>query len=98
MISSKYGIDYGAIIEALGPHPNTIGISGDFHIDHIIPVSAFDLTDPAQIKIAFAPENHQWLLARDNRKKYSNIPPINDVPNELISMMERHNIGPFIHA
>lgn len=73
MTSRKYGIDYGAIIEHLGPHPNTIGIAGDFHIDHIIPLSAFDLTDPEQIKIAFAPENHQWLEAKANLAKHNKI-------------------------
>ncbi len=73
MLSKKYGIDYKAIIEYLGPHPNIPGIKGDFHIDHIIPLSAFDLNDPEQIKLAFAPENHQWLRARDNKVKRNKI-------------------------
>ncbi len=73
MVSSKYGIDYKAIIEHLGPHPNTRGIKGKFHIDHIIPLSAFDLNDPEQIKLAFAPGNHQWLRAKDNMVKRNHI-------------------------
>ena len=71
--SQQYGIDYKAIIEHLGPHPNTRGIKGDFHIDHIIPLSAFDLNDPEQVKLAFAPENHQWLRAKDNKIKKNHI-------------------------
>lgn len=73
MLSKKYGIDYAAIIAYLGPHPNTRGISGDFHIDHIIPLSAFDLNDPEQIKLAFAPGNHQWLRAKENKVKKNRI-------------------------
>lgn len=73
MSSKKYGIDYGAIIAHLGPHPNTLGIKGKFHIDHIVPLSIFDLNDPEQIKLAFAPENHQWLEAKKNMKKHNKI-------------------------
>jgi len=32
-------------------------------------LSSFDLTDASQISLAFAPENHQWLQAKDNLKK-----------------------------
>lgn len=62
--ADEYGIDYKAIIEHLGPMPD-----GDFQIDHIIPLSRFDFNDLAQIKIAFSPENHQWLSAEENLKK-----------------------------
>jgi hypothetical protein len=37
-------------------------------------LSAFNFDNPEQVKLAFAPENHQWLLATDNfskRDKYS---------------------------
>ena len=74
MSSKKYGIDYGAIIKHLGLHPNNLGIKGEFHIDHIIPLSSFDLNDLEQIKIAFAPENHQWLTARENLVKSAKMP------------------------
>jgi hypothetical protein len=65
-ISSKYGIDYKGIIEHLKPFPKDIS---KYHIDHIKPLISFDLTDLEQIKIAFAPENHQWLLKEDNLRK-----------------------------
>lgn len=64
MSTSKYGIDIAGIIKHLGKKPD-----GDYHIDHVRPLSSFDLNDPAQILEAFAPENHQWLLAEDNLRK-----------------------------
>ncbi len=91
--SSKYGIDYKAIIDHLGPHPNTLGVEGDFHIDHIIPVSAFNLNDLEQVKIAFAPSNHRWLPAHENRLKNASLPSADIVPVELLAMLENHNIG-----
>lgn len=91
--SMQYGIDYGAIIAYLGPHPNTLGVEGDFHIDHIVPVSYFDLDDPAQVLIAFSPENHQWLLAEINRFKSNNMPSIDQIPIEILTLLENQNIG-----
>ncbi len=96
--ASEYGIDYKAIIAHLGSHPNTRGIQGDFHIDHIIPVSAFDLTDLDQVKIAFAPSNHRWLKAHDNLAKHSKIPSADIVPVELLAMLENHNLGIMANA
>ncbi len=64
--SSKYGIDYQKIIEHLKPFPEDIS---SYHVDHIKPLCIFDLTDPEEIKKAFSPENHQWLLASENMSK-----------------------------
>lgn len=66
VVISEYGINYDAIIEHLGPCP---GNHAEYHIDHIRPLESFDLTDPDQIREAFAPENHQWLTAEDNMSK-----------------------------
>jgi hypothetical protein len=63
MSSNQYGINYENIIEHLKPFPKDVK---KYHIDHIKPLCSFDLSDPDQIKIAFAPENHQWLLAEEN--------------------------------
>jgi hypothetical protein len=70
MSSRKYGIDYAKIIEHLKPFPEDLS---KYHVDHIIPLSSFDLTKPEQIKIAFAPENHQWLLEFDNLSKHNKL-------------------------
>lgn len=64
--ADEYGIDYGAIINHLGPRPNG---GKKYVIDHILPLCSFDLTDPEQIKKAFAPENHRWLPRVENIKK-----------------------------
>jgi len=66
--SSKYGINYQAIIEHLRPFPEKLS---EYHIDHIKPLCSFDLTKPEQIKKAFAPSNHQWLTIQENLKKGS---------------------------
>jgi len=42
-----------------------------YHIDHIKPLCSFNLNDPEEIKKAFAPENHQWLLVFENLSKGS---------------------------
>lgn len=70
MSSRKYGIDYRAIVEHLGPCP-ALG----FHIDHIIPLSVFDFDNPTHVRAAFAPENHQWLPAHDNLSKSDHYSP-----------------------
>lgn len=64
--SDEYGISYAAIIEHLKPFPINSKL---YHIDHIIPLCAFDLNDPIQIQAAFAPENHQWLTSTQNMSK-----------------------------
>lgn len=57
----KYGIDVTAITEAIGPKP---GIN--YHLDHIIPLCAFDYADEIQIKASWHPKNLQWILAKEN--------------------------------
>ena len=66
MKAKDYNINYELIIEHLKPFPENIT---KYHIDHIIPLSWFDLNDEEQIKIAFAPKNHQWLTPEQNLKK-----------------------------
>jgi hypothetical protein len=63
-----YGVDYAAIIARLGPCP---GLRAEWHIDHVRPLSSFDLSDPMQLAAAFAPKNLQWLPATENILKGS---------------------------
>lgn len=46
----------------------------DVHIDHIIPLSYFDLTDPVNQRIACHHSNLQVLTAEDNLKKADKLP------------------------
>jgi hypothetical protein len=57
------GVDYAAIIAHLGPCPGPRHL---WHVDHVRALAMFDLTDSDQIRLAFAPKNHQWLTAHDN--------------------------------
>ena len=66
IMGSSKGISYGAIIEHLKPFPKDLS---KYHIDHIKPLCTFELTDPKEVKKAFAPENHQWLTAHENLSK-----------------------------
>lgn len=45
-----------------------------WHVDHIVPVSAFDLTDHEQQRAAFHFTNLQPLWAKDNLKKSDKVP------------------------
>lgn len=67
--SKKYGIDYGAIVKKLTPLPFPIEERSRWHIDHIKPCHAFDLTKSEEVKKCFAPENLQWLPAKENISK-----------------------------
>ena len=70
--SDEYGINYKAIIEHLKPFPKDRHL---YHIDHIKPLCSFNFINKdstqnlEEIKKAFDPENHQWLLKEDNLSK-----------------------------
>ena len=89
MSSKECGIDYKAIIKYLGLHPNILGIKGEFHIDHIYPLSRFDLNNPEHIKVVFDSLNHQWLTAEENLKKGNKIPKQCDIPDTLSKRFDR---------
>ena len=63
---SKYPIDMPAIIEHLGSPPDN---GKKYHIDHILPLKAFDHNDNEMIRMCWAPKNLQWLEASHNLVK-----------------------------
>ena len=56
------------IIDRIGPRP-----SDDFHLDHIIPLSVFDLTQEIHRTLANSPENLRWLLGKENLSKKDSV-------------------------
>lgn len=42
---------------------------GDWHVDHIVPASSFDLTKESEIKSCMALTNLRPMWAKDNLKK-----------------------------
>ena len=65
----EYGIDIKSIVEKLGEPPQD---GKKYHIDHIFPVSAFDLNNPEHIKACWHPSNLRWLEASENISKNDN--------------------------
>ena len=63
----KY-IDKKAIIKHLMPFPECIR---NYEIDHIVPLTNFDLSNDEEVKKAFVPGNHQWLQKWENQIKRS---------------------------
>lgn len=69
--SKDYEINYERILEKLTKTLPIDYSENKYHIDHIKPLCSFDLTNPKEVKEAFAPENHQWLTAEENLSKIS---------------------------
>lgn len=67
----EYGFSYAAIFERVGRRP---GPGSEWHLDHVIPLSKFDLTRSEDVLRASAPENFQWLPREENLRKSSNLP------------------------
>lgn len=80
--TNKYGINTKAIYEHLGEPPQD---GKQYHIDHILPLSAFNLLDPEMVRIANLPENLQWLEASENVKKGDR-----HNPKELKEYIQKH--------
>jgi len=62
----KYHIDWKGIMKVLTPIPQ---LRSKYDVDHIIPLSKFNLTDFEQVHLAFAPENHRWLTKKQNNSR-----------------------------
>jgi hypothetical protein len=71
--SKKYGLNLNEIAEHLSKTKPLDFNEKSYHIDHITPVSHFDLTNPEQVKKAFDKSNLQWLQAIENIKKSDKI-------------------------
>ena len=72
----------------------TLDNKGEWHIDHVIPLSSFDLDCEDQQMIAFNWRNTMPLLARDNLAKNNKIVPlqIQQHYEHLLDYHEKNNI------
>lgn len=83
--SSKYGINYKSIIKKLAKTLPKDHKEKKYHIDHIIPCSAFNLEDPFEVFCCYHKDNLQWLTEYENTSK-SNKFSIKDKNNLLIKL------------
>ena len=92
--SSKYGVNYDAIIKHLEKQATTMGFKiedlrgQDYHIDHIIPVSMYNFKLKSEIKNCFHHLNLRWLPAKENISKGNRLRPqdleiIKTLPKEI---------------
>ncbi len=77
----EISIDVTSIKKKIGKKP-----SKEYHLDHIVPLSKFDLTEKTEILIAFHPLNLRWLLAKENLKKHCSITSMNK--DDLINLIK----------
>ena len=75
--SKKYGVNIDNIVkELVNKLPNDF-YKQKYHIDHIRPVSSFNLNNINEVKKAFSKENLQWLTAKENLSKGNKFPYTN---------------------
>lgn len=61
---AEYGISFEDIYAKIGPRP-----SKKHHLDHIIPLILFDLSNSEHIRLANIPNNLRWVESKINLKK-----------------------------
>lgn len=60
--------------------------NGDTEIDHVVPLSFFNLNDPEQLSRATHWSNMRFITGNENRIKSSNLPSMNEIQafNQLV--------------
>lgn len=77
----------------------TVENHGDYwHMDHVIPINTFDLTDPEQIKLCFSWYNLSPLSASENMAKHDsiNVQQIQQHVQKLLQFETYYNIHKYI--
>jgi len=62
----------------------------EYHLDHNKPVSSFNLEDPEERKKCCHWTNLEWLIQKDNNKKYDTIPTDEEI-EERQKLIEEFN-------
>jgi hypothetical protein len=78
--NKEYGVDFNAIFDRIGPRPGT---GHEYHLDHIIPLAAFDLDNSEHVRLSHLPCNLRWISKKENLVKRSSIPEIAYIDPEL---------------
>ena len=92
--SRDYGVDYEQCIKHLEKYAEKLGYSikelkdKNYHIDHIIPCSLYNLNNKVDIARCWNPSNLRWLPAKENIIRGNKIRPedlkiIKTLPNEI---------------
>lgn len=79
-------MDFNAIFSRIGPRPGT---GKEFHLDHIIPLSAFDLDIELHVKLANSPCNLRWITKKENLEKSATIPDFAYENQELRAILQQ---------
>ena len=82
--NKEYGIDFNAIFDRIGPRP---GSGREYHLDHIIPLAAFNLDIPEHVKLSQSPCNLRWISKKENLEKGDDIPEIAYSDPELLEIL-----------
>ena len=82
--NKEYGIDFNAIFQRIGPRP---GSGREYHLDHIIPLAAFNFDDPEHVKLSQSPCNLRWIRKKENLEKSDTIPEIAYSNPELLEIL-----------
>ena len=64
--TGHYSVTDKKVIKSLKPLPKDIE---NYHIDHIVPLTMWDLNNPEHVRKAHLPHNLQWLDKTENIKK-----------------------------
>tara|TARA_R100001594_G_scaffold33378_1_gene61976 strand:+ start:80 stop:1015 length:936 start_codon:yes stop_codon:yes gene_type:complete len=88
----EYGIDVNEIVDDLKNKALKLKLPieeviKDYHIDHIIPVSCYNLNSENEIKRLSNAKNLRWLLARENMSRGNKLRP-QDI--EVINTLPKH--------
>lgn len=83
--NKEYGIDFNAIFNKVGPRP---GSGREYHLDHIIPLAAFDFDNEEHIRLSQSPCNLRWVSRKENLCKSDSIPDFAYSDPELLNILK----------
>jgi hypothetical protein len=69
------------IVRRLGATKETLGKRGGNDVDHIFPVTRYDLTDAEQQRMCFHISNLRLLPAKSNKEKSNTLPTLQEASN-----------------